>query len=117
MSIGEKIKSAREAANMTQEELGRRCGTTKQSIYKYENGIVTNIPLDRIEKIASVTGVSALSLMEWENNKPIAIFRTTPEEQRIIELYRLAPSGDQIAINSILDKYAPPSLTQTEQVG
>ena len=34
MTKGEKIKAAREAAGLTQEELGRLCGTTKQTIYK-----------------------------------------------------------------------------------
>lgn len=50
MTIGERIKAARESANLTQEELGSKCGTTKQTIYKYEIGKVTNIPLDRLEK-------------------------------------------------------------------
>lgn len=67
MSKGERIRAAREAANLTQEELGRLCGTTKQTIYKYENGIVTNIPLDRIEKIANVTGVSSAYITGWKN--------------------------------------------------
>lgn len=67
MSIADRIKAAREAAELTQEELGKQCGTTKQSIYKYENGIVTNIPLDRIERIAGVTGVSAAYLMGWDD--------------------------------------------------
>ena len=38
MTIGEKIKAAREAAHLTQTDLGRICGTTKQTIYKYEIG-------------------------------------------------------------------------------
>ena len=51
MTMGEKIRIAREAAGLTQEELGQLCNTTKQTIYKYEIGKVTNIPLDRIETI------------------------------------------------------------------
>lgn len=70
MSIGERIKAARESAGMTQEELGRLCGTTKQSIYKYENGVVTNIPLERVEKIANVTGIPAAYLMGWDEDTP-----------------------------------------------
>lgn len=74
MTIGNRIKTAREAKGLTQEELGAACGTTKQSIFKYETGIVTNIPLDRIEKIAEILEVSPASLMGWEpppeENKP-----------------------------------------------
>lgn len=66
MTKGEKIKAAREAAGLTQEELGRLCGTTKQTIYKYETGKVTNIPIDRLEKIAVAINVSASFLMGWD---------------------------------------------------
>ena len=33
MSIGQKIKQARERLDMTQDELARLCKTTKQTIY------------------------------------------------------------------------------------
>lgn len=68
MSLGEKIKCAREAANITQEELGRICGTTKQTIYKYEMGIVTNIPFDRLKKIANAVHVPAEQLLGWSDD-------------------------------------------------
>lgn len=73
MTVGSRIKEAREAKGLTQEELGRAVKTTKQTIFKYESGIVTNIPLDRLERIASVLSVSAAFLMGWEtkeNNLP-----------------------------------------------
>lgn len=65
---------AREAKQITQEELGATCGTTKQSIFKYESGVVTNIPLDRLEKIAVALDVSPAYLMGWdepEQPKPL----------------------------------------------
>lgn len=83
MSIGEKIRTARETAGMTQEELGRLCGTTKQSIYKYENGVVTNIPLERIEKIANVTGVPAAYLMGWDDAQFPSNIIPMPEMRKV----------------------------------
>ena len=41
MSIGERIKSARINAGLSQEALGRKLGVTKMAISKYENGTVT----------------------------------------------------------------------------
>lgn len=70
MNIGYRIKTARDAKKMTQEELGFACGTTKQTIFKYETGIVTNIPLDRLEKIADILDVSPAYLMGWEEASP-----------------------------------------------
>lgn len=66
MTIGSRIKNAREGKRITQEELGKACGTTKQTIFKYETGLVTNIPLDRLEKIADALDVSPASLMGWK---------------------------------------------------
>ena len=72
MNLGEKIRVSREKTGLTMEELGKKCGTTKQTIYKYETGKVTNIPLDRLMKIADAVDVSASYLMGWEdiNAKP-----------------------------------------------
>ena len=68
MTLGDKIRNARESAGLTQEELGKMCGTTKQTIYKYEIGKITNIPIDRLEKIAGIVGVSTASLLRWEQS-------------------------------------------------
>lgn len=69
LTLGEKIRAARESAGLTQEDLGKLCKTTKQTIYKYETGIVTNIPIDKLEAIANALGIPAASLLGWENKK------------------------------------------------
>lgn len=66
MTKGERIRIAREAAGLTQEDLGRICNTTKQTIYKYENGIITNIPLEKIELISKAVNVPANELVGWD---------------------------------------------------
>lgn len=68
MDKGSRIRAAREAKDLTQEELGTLCGTTKQTIFKYENNIVTNIPTDRLEKLAEVLAVTPAYLMGWEGH-------------------------------------------------
>lgn len=71
MTKGDRIKKERERLKLTQEELGARCGTTKQTIFKYETGLVTNIPSDRLEAISNVLGVSPAYLMGWEDSNPL----------------------------------------------
>lgn len=73
MTIGEKIKKLRLDNNMTLEELGSKVGVSKQSLFKYENGIVTNIPLDRIEKLGKVLGVDPSELVGWSNVKEVKL--------------------------------------------
>ena len=68
MTLGDRIRNARLQKDMTQEEVALDIGTTKQTIFKYENGLVTNIPLDRLEALADVLDVSPAYLMGWEDD-------------------------------------------------
>ena len=78
MTLGKKIKAYRESLNLTQSDLAKRLGTTKQTIFKYENEIITNIPSDKIETLANLFGISPAVLMGWENAEPI---RSKPTKQ------------------------------------
>lgn len=65
MNIGQRIKNMRLKNNLTQDELALRINTTKQTIHKYENGIITNIPSSKIEAIANVLNTTPDYLMGW----------------------------------------------------
>jgi len=52
MSIGSRLKQLRETNNLTLEEVGKMINVSKQTLYKYENGIIHNIPSDKIEKLS-----------------------------------------------------------------
>ncbi len=70
-NIGKKIKLLRIEKNMTQDQLAKHINSTKQTVFKYENGIITNIPMDKIKIIANVLGVTPAYIMGWEEkNKP-----------------------------------------------
>lgn len=63
MDIGEKIRSARIAKGMTQEELGNHLGVQKSAIAKYENGRVVNIKRSTLKKISDVLGIRPSELI------------------------------------------------------
>lgn len=65
-SRGEAIKDLRKRAGFSQEELANMLNTTKQTIYKYETGIVTNIPSDKIEEMSRIFSVSPAVIMGWD---------------------------------------------------
>lgn len=66
MTIGERIKLTRERKPMSQVDLAVMCGISKQTLYKYENNIITNIPSDKIELIAKALETTPAFLMGWE---------------------------------------------------
>lgn len=55
--------------NISQTELAKKVGISKQTLYKYENDIVTNIPSDKLESIADNLGVMPSYLMGWDVNE------------------------------------------------
>lgn len=69
MSIGEKIKSARIAKGLTQEELGEILGVQRSAIAKYENGRVVNIKRSTLKKISNVLGIRPSELIYEEIEK------------------------------------------------
>ena len=103
MTIGQRIKEARERRNMTLDEVAKRCNTTKQTIFKYENEIVTNIPYDKINLLASALDVSPSYLFGWDekNNSPSEA-QLTEGEQLMLELFRKIPEDRQAAALELL---------------
>lgn len=67
MDIGEKIKLLRIKNNLTQEDLAIAANTTKQTIHKYETGIISNIPASKVKSIADKLETTPAYLMGWEN--------------------------------------------------
>ncbi len=65
MKIGERIRILRKENGLTQTELAAKVQTTKQNIYKYEKGIITNIPLDKIEALAEALQTNPAYLIGW----------------------------------------------------
>ena len=70
MTIGKRIKQLRENLNISQIALAKKIGVSKQNLYKYENGIISNIPSDKIEAIAKALGTSPAYLMGWDDTPP-----------------------------------------------
>lgn len=68
-SIGARLKALRLDRGLTQEEVGKRVLVSKQTLYKYENDIVTNIPVDKIELLAEVYHVTPAYIMGWEQSE------------------------------------------------
>lgn len=101
MTKGERIKKYREAIGMTQDELAKIINSTKQTIYKYEQGIVTNIPSDKIEEIARALGTTPPIIMGWE--EPVSVAALTEDEQFIIDKYRnMNSEGRKLVYNQVV---------------
>ena len=65
--IGEMIKGARKGRKITQEDLGKQIGVTKDTISCYENGKVKVIPLEKRLALADILDLDITRL--WYSNE------------------------------------------------
>lgn len=72
MDIGQKIRSARIAKDLTQEELGNLVGLQKSAIAKYENGRVVNIKRSTLQKLAQALDLKGSDLIIEDDPKEVA---------------------------------------------
>ena len=95
MTISNKIKRLRKEAKISQVDLAEKLGTTKQTIYKYENGLITNIPSDKIEIMARLFDTSPAYLMGWED-LPSSSSDVTPEAAETASMIHEAENTEEI---------------------
>lgn len=81
--LKDNIKKTRLARDLTLQEVADAVGVSRQTIQRYESGIIGNIPSDKIEKIAEVLNVSPADLMGWTGDiteqAPVSDYYFVPE--------------------------------------
>ena len=65
--IGDRIKALREERGYKLTEFAEMIGVKKQTLYKYEKNLVTNIPLDKIVRMAVLLDVTPGYLAGWDS--------------------------------------------------
>ncbi len=67
--LKEKIRELRKEKGLSLEDLAEAVGTSRQTIYRYEIGVISNIPSEKIEALAKALGTTPQSLMGWESSE------------------------------------------------
>lgn len=100
--IGERLKAARRAAGLTQEEVGRRVGVTSMAISKYERGVLTPSG-ERLVHLAATLGVGVAQLLRAETDLTLsaACYRWHPAKRRS----RRAEEAVEARVREWLERY------------
>ena len=65
--LANRLKDLRKQKGLTLEELADKIGTSKQTIHRYENGTIANIPHEKIKLLAEALGTAPSALMGWDD--------------------------------------------------
>ncbi len=109
LQIGERVREAREAAKMTQGELGERIGLTRASVTNIEKAR-QNVQLHTLYAIARALQVPVVALLPEES---------APEEQALVRLNRAfskAP-GASAEERKFIESLLAPSIAAGQNQG
>lgn len=111
MEQGERIKQARLAKGLTQQELGDLIGVQKSAIAKYENGKVVNIKRDTLNKLSRALDVGLYKLVgiEETSEKSANLHARIIEDidlVKSIKSYYTLSEGNQNIIKTLMRELA-----------
>ncbi|HEL0246035.1 TPA: helix-turn-helix transcriptional regulator [Streptococcus equi subsp. zooepidemicus] len=67
MDIGAKLKQRRLEVNVSVEELAKKLGVSKTTIYRYEKGEILKVPTEVLEKISKILNTNPAYFMGWSD--------------------------------------------------
>ena len=102
---GERIRSLRKNKGYTLDRLASEIGTSRQTVHRYENGTISNIPSEKIEAIAKALDTTPSTILGWENDSSAHYMKINPvssETSKInfsfpeIDLYVTSPDNSMV---------------------
>ena len=109
MTIGERIRNRRRELGLTLEAVAIETDTSKQTIQRYESGVIGNIPHERLEGVARVLKTTPGYLMGWDEEGALPHPDLIPLRRRAVPLLGHVACGEPI--------YAEERFTGFEMVG
>lgn len=91
MTVGERLKRRRKELGMSAEAVAEKLGCSPSTVYRYENGEINKMGIDKLKPIAEAINTSPAYLMGWEDEE------TLPANVSRIEPMQRIPLVGQIA--------------------
>ncbi len=101
-SIMNRVKQRRLELNMSYQELANKTGLSKSTLQRYETGAIKNMPLDKLEDLASALNVKPSYLMGW-NEKPKDQLALTITEQNLLHKYNAIDAKGKHTADTVLE--------------
>lgn len=101
--IGKKIRERRKELGMTLDELARAVGVSKQTIFRYEDRTIENIPIDKLHKIAGKLNVSMAYLLDLKVEVGYEDFIALKEKEGFRELISILKEMNSEKIEKLVE--------------
>ena len=98
MNISERIKKRRKELCLSAEELAKKIGKDRATVYRYESKEIESLPITVLKPLANALQTTEAFLMGWEETKTEEL---TEHELKLIQAYRNKPEM-QLAVDKLL---------------
>lgn len=99
MEFKERLRTKRIEKGFTLEEIAQKIGVSKQTINRYEHGVISNIPSDKIELLADALGTTPAYLMGWESERELRSVNKQFEDMKEQVFYYMGNAFSDLEIN------------------
>ena len=97
--VGARIKSRRKELKISAEELGKRIGKDRSTIYRYEKGEIDKLPFEVLKPLAEALDTTEDHLVGWDN-----VERENEEAKKILTKLADDKNYARIVIRAMKDK-------------
>lgn len=111
MRIGERIRQRREELGLSVDDLAKKLGKHRATVYRYENGNIENMPADVLIPIAHALLTTPAELMGWEDEEkkqPLDMEGLSDAQKDLIALVSRLPEDVCAAMLIALRQQFPP---------
>lgn len=119
--VGERIKEKRLAMGFTLEEIAQKIGVSRQTMSRYETGVIDHISQARIDDIARALGTTGAALYGYIDD--LSAERSSVFRDRLNDLIEISDKTDMIAsfgtatpYKDILDGTLPITLDKASEI-
>lgn len=98
LGIMNRIKNRREELKLSYQDMADKTGLSKSTLQRYETGYIKNMPLDKLDIVASALQCSQAYLMGWDtqcNIHKADEFFLSDLEKDIIRKFRTLSNGER----------------------
>ncbi|MBO5968580.1 MAG: helix-turn-helix transcriptional regulator [Clostridia bacterium] len=119
MKIGQRIKQRRKFLKMSADDLAKRLGKDRSTVYRYENGDIEKLPLDILKPIAAALDTSPQYLMGWDDEPEdlgalAAKVLVDPDLLKLVQTYLKLSESDQYALRLMAESLVAKEQKKTD---
>lgn len=112
MTIGQRIKNRRLELGLSVDEVAKRLGKNRATVYRYENDDIKELPITVLEPLAKVLDTTPADLIGWDGTNTLSDaqpledldIRIDPDIRRIQRARKNMPESDRKFMMDILTR-------------